>query len=93
MCRKHPEVIAKGKEIDISDLTSDPLLRFQEKYELILMPIACFALPTLIPWYAWNESAATAFLVCGVLRYVANLHAIYCINSFAHLWGTKPYDR
>lgn len=30
--RKHPEVIEKGKRIDISDLEAEPILRFQKKY-------------------------------------------------------------
>lgn len=31
MVKKHPDVIEKGKTIDISDLTSDPMIRFQRK--------------------------------------------------------------
>jgi stearoyl-CoA desaturase (delta-9 desaturase) len=31
MCKKHPEVIRQGKKIDMSDLESDPMLRFQKK--------------------------------------------------------------
>uniref|UniRef100_A0A1B0GM39 Fatty acid desaturase domain-containing protein n=1 Tax=Phlebotomus papatasi TaxID=29031 RepID=A0A1B0GM39_PHLPP len=31
LCRKHPEVIAKGRNLDISDLKADPVLRFQKK--------------------------------------------------------------
>lgn len=31
LCRKHPEVIAKGKQLDIADLEADPVLRFQRK--------------------------------------------------------------
>ncbi|KAL0132478.1 hypothetical protein PUN28_000318 [Cardiocondyla obscurior] len=33
LCRKHPEVKAKGKNIDLSDLESDPILAFQKRYE------------------------------------------------------------
>jgi hypothetical protein len=29
--RKHPEVIAKGKNIDISDLKADPIVMFHNK--------------------------------------------------------------
>ena len=32
MTRKHPEVKAKGRLIDISDVTSDPVCAFQRKY-------------------------------------------------------------
>jgi stearoyl-CoA desaturase (Delta-9 desaturase) len=31
MVKKHPDVIEKGKTIDMSDLTSDPLIQFQRK--------------------------------------------------------------
>lgn len=31
LCKKHPEVIEKGKKIDISDLENDPVLAFQRK--------------------------------------------------------------
>jgi stearoyl-CoA desaturase (delta-9 desaturase) len=31
MVRKHPDVIAKGKTIDLSDLEADPIVRFHEK--------------------------------------------------------------
>jgi len=31
MMRKHPEVIAKGKNIDISDLETDPIVMFHTK--------------------------------------------------------------
>lgn len=31
LCKKHPEVIAKGKGLDISDLKADPVLRFQKE--------------------------------------------------------------
>jgi len=31
MMRKHPDVIAKGKTIDLSDLEADPIVKFQEK--------------------------------------------------------------
>lgn len=33
MSRKHPLVIAKGKDIDMSDLEADSLVMFQKKYE------------------------------------------------------------
>lgn len=32
MLRKHPEVIKKGRIIDMSDILSDPVVQFQQKY-------------------------------------------------------------
>ena len=34
MMRKHPEVIRKGKTLDVSDLLRDPALVWQRKYVL-----------------------------------------------------------
>jgi stearoyl-CoA desaturase (Delta-9 desaturase) len=31
MCKKHPDVIEQGKKVDMSDLTDDPVMRFQQK--------------------------------------------------------------
>lgn len=31
LVRKHPDVKTKGKQLDISDLLADPVLRFQRK--------------------------------------------------------------
>lgn len=52
-----------------------------------------FVVPTFVPWYFWNEHFYTAFLVAGVARYVLSLHVTFTINSIAHLWGTRPYDK
>lgn len=32
MMKKHPDVIAKGKTIDLSDMESDPFVMWQHKY-------------------------------------------------------------
>ena len=37
-----------------------------------------------IPW---------AFLGCVCFRYVYVLHCTWLVNSAAHLWGEKPYDK
>lgn len=31
MCKKHPDVMRKGKAVDCSDLLRDPVIRFQKK--------------------------------------------------------------
>ncbi|XP_023935434.2 acyl-CoA Delta-9 desaturase-like [Bicyclus anynana] len=92
LMRKHPDIKAKGQSIDMSDLWADPLLRFQKKYYMILMPLACFILPTYIPTL-WGESLKNAFFISAVCRYVYVLNVTWLINSAAHKWGTKPYNK
>lgn len=92
LCRKHPEVKRKGQGIDMSDLEADPILMFQHNYYLWVMPLFCFILPTLTPIYLWNETFVNSFCL-NILRYVFTLNSTWLVNSAAHLWGSKPYDR
>lgn len=88
----HPEVMEKRKMIDVTDLTNDPILFFQKKYFLIIMPPIAFVLPSLIPVYFWNENIKVSIFV-NIFRYLTVLHSACLINSWAHMFGTKPYDR
>ena len=61
MCKKHPDVIEKGRKVDMSDLEGDPVLQFQKKYYLPLAILLNFILPISIACYlgesfnvAWN---------------------------------------
>lgn len=50
-------------------------------------------LPTYLPIYLWGEpSLWNSFLVCVVLRYVYTLNVTWCVNSWSHLYGYRPYD-
>ncbi|XP_019635220.1 PREDICTED: acyl-CoA desaturase-like [Branchiostoma belcheri] len=93
LVRKHPDVIAKGKQIDLSDLAADPVVRFQKRYYLPSVLLLCFTLPTVVPILAWRESLTNAFCIAVLSRYVLTLNATWLVNSAAHLWGTRPYDR
>lgn len=56
------------------------------------MPLFTFVIPTLIPYYFWNENIWYAWYV-NIFRYVLQLHGTWSVNSAAHLFGTKPYDK
>jgi len=93
MCRKHPAVIEKGKQIDCSDMLADPVVRFQKKYYLLSVLLCCFVLPTAIPVYFWGEKAYIAFYAAAIFRYCWTLNMTWLVNSAAHLWGSHPYDK
>jgi stearoyl-CoA desaturase (delta-9 desaturase) len=93
MMKKHPQVIIKGRNIDMSDLRNDPVVMFQKNHYLKMALLCSVILPTAIPVFFWNETPIIAFLVCGALRYVTTLHATWLVNSVAHLWGFRPYDK
>ncbi|XP_059476635.1 acyl-CoA Delta-9 desaturase-like [Neocloeon triangulifer] len=92
LCRKHPMVIEKGSGISLKDLEEDKIVMFQKKYYLYLMPFICFIVPTVVPVFIWNESWSTAWFGATLFRYTFTLNVTWMVNSFAHMWGNKPYD-
>ncbi|XP_063924641.1 acyl-CoA Delta-9 desaturase-like [Zophobas morio] len=92
LCRKHPDVIKKGKTVDMSDLENEDVVVFQRKYFRYLTFILSIFIPTVVPWYFWGEHLYVSFCLATMFRYVVSLHATWLVNSVAHLWGTKPYD-
>lgn len=91
LCRKHPEVVRRGKTVDMTDLERDPVVMFQRKYYLPLVILMCFVMPMFVP-RLWGESLWNGFWICSIFRYCFQLHATWLVNSAAHLWGDKPYD-
>jgi stearoyl-CoA desaturase (Delta-9 desaturase) len=40
----------------------------------------------------WGEDFY-ASMNFNIARYVLGLHVNWSINSFTHMWGTRPYDK
>jgi len=93
LVRKHPDVIAQGKKLDLSDLYADKICMFQRRYYKPIALIFCVLLPTIIPYYLWGETLWKAYFIGFALRYVILLNATWCVNSVAHMWGNRPYDK
>ncbi|KAG0431493.1 hypothetical protein HPB47_021722 [Ixodes persulcatus] len=93
MCRKHPEVTKKGKAIDCADVYNDPVVRFQMRYHIPMTILFCFIMPTVIPHRYWGEAKWNSFFVAAILRWVFQLNSTWLVNSAAHIWGQKPYDK
>nr|AFJ66827.1 Z12 acylCoA desaturase [Chauliognathus lugubris] len=92
MCEKNPEFETRCNEVDLSDLYADPIVRYQEKYYYQLLVLIFFVIPTCMPMYLWNESFENAFCI-NLTRYLISLHCTWLVNSAAHFYGNKPYDR
>jgi stearoyl-CoA desaturase (delta-9 desaturase) len=90
--KKHPQLIIDSSKLNFSDLEGDPVIRFQHKYYYPLYIILAVMIPTLVPWYYWNEHLLLSFMTCYVARYNATLHATWFVNSTAHMFGNRPYD-
>lgn len=63
------------------------------RYFIPLRTFLCFIMPTAVPIYFWGESFYWAFMSQCVMRYVLNLNFTWLVNSAAHMWGTRPYDK
>ncbi|KAL1459814.1 hypothetical protein WDU94_011768 [Cyamophila willieti] len=92
MVHVHPEFKEKAKQIGISDLLADPLVMFQHRYYLWLLPIVV-VIPLLLPMYWWGESLSNSWHVVIMLRLTATFNCTFLINSVAHIWGNRPYDK
>ncbi|XP_058812764.1 acyl-CoA Delta-9 desaturase-like [Topomyia yanbarensis] len=93
LSRKHPKVIEYGKKIDMSDLEADPWIMFQKNHYKLLYTIFALFGPTAIPVLCWGESPWYALFVAFFLRTVLSLNGTWSVNSAAHMFGTRPYDK
>ncbi|KAL7027394.1 hypothetical protein ACKWTF_005426 [Chironomus riparius] len=91
MCKKHPEVIRQGKKVDMSDLENDPWLVTQKKYYIPLAFVLNFVVPVYLGILC-GESFTTVWNR-NLFRYIIILNFVWCVNSVAHIWGMKPYDK
>lgn len=92
LVRKHPEVIAKGRALPLDDVRRDPVVMFQHRHKYAFMTVFTFLLPTVVPCALWGEGFMASYMLC-VLRYCLVLHATWAVNSFAHMFGDRPYDK
>lgn len=76
---------------NVPDLLKDPLVMWQHRWYLPLVVTFTFALPTWIGLLGGRPVGG--LLWGGFLRVVMVHHTTFFINSLAHLWGSKPYDR
>ncbi|KAL7015412.1 hypothetical protein ACKWTF_016442 [Chironomus riparius] len=93
LCKKHPDVFKFGSRVSMADLEGDKYVMFQHRHFLPIMLVASLVIPVFIPCYFWNESFWSSFLFVGIVRYIFTLHITWLINSAAHTYGMKPYDK
>lgn len=63
------------------------------RYYMLVMPLLCFLIPTVVPVYYWGETWTNAWFVATMFRYTFILNVTWLVNSAAHKWGGKPYDK
>lgn len=93
LVRKHPDVIEKGQKLELSDLKADKVVMFQRRHYKLSVVIICFLVPMVVPFFLWGESLVVGYFIPGLLRYTLVLNASWLVNSAAHMWGNRPYDK
>uniref|UniRef100_A0A3B1JE27 Stearoyl-CoA desaturase 5 n=1 Tax=Astyanax mexicanus TaxID=7994 RepID=A0A3B1JE27_ASTMX len=63
------------------------------RYYKLSVVMMCFVVPTLVPWYFWDESIWNSYFLPGILRYTICLNCTWLVNSAAHIYGNRPYDK
>ncbi|KAF9003440.1 delta 9-fatty acid desaturase protein [Cyathus striatus] len=76
---------------DVSDLSKNPVVRWQHRHYVTLILFMGFILPTIIPWLLWGD-ARGGYIYAGVLRLCFVHHSTFCVNSLAHWLGETPFD-
>jgi stearoyl-CoA desaturase (delta-9 desaturase) len=76
---------------DVSDLTRNPVIKWQHKNYILLMLIMAFAVPTIICGLGWGDWKG-GYVYAGVVRLVFVHHSTFCVNSLAHWLGESPFD-
>lgn len=74
---------------NVTDLSKDPLIRFQHRFVVPLGILMGFGLPTAIA-ALWGD-ALGGFIIAGALRMTFNHHTTFAINSICHTFGKKNY--
>ncbi|XP_038221938.1 acyl-CoA Delta(11) desaturase-like [Zerene cesonia] len=93
MLKKNEQVLLRGKQLDMSDITGDPLLRFYNKYFTYFKLLFCYILPTTLTIHLWGENWRCAVAWQCFIRFLGMFHSELTVNSLAHAYGYKPYNK
>lgn len=78
------------RKTDVSDLKNRTIFKIQDYYYILLWITISLIIPTLI-CMLWKDGKNGFFL--NFIRIIVVLHMTWCVNSFAHYIGSKPYDK
>ncbi|MGC6426037.1 MAG: fatty acid desaturase [Akkermansiaceae bacterium] len=78
---------------NVKDLRKDPLVRFQDRFYVVIAFIVGLIFPAFIGYLEAGAVGAWAgFLIVGALRVVLVQQCTFFINSLCHMIGSQPYS-
>jgi stearoyl-CoA desaturase (delta-9 desaturase) len=75
----------------VRDLLEDPLVRWQDKYYVLIGLSVALGIPLAVGLLTGNVLGC--LLIGGVLRIVVSHHGTFFINSLCHMVGRRPYSK
>jgi len=93
MKKEHPLVAIKMAQLDLSDIESDPLVKFNSKYITQVHIIFALVLPMAVGVFLLQEPLLDTFIIVYWVRTYHSWHGTAFVNSAAHMFGDKPYNR
>ncbi|KAL2831976.1 hypothetical protein BJY01DRAFT_239919 [Aspergillus pseudoustus] len=78
-------------KVDINDLKADPIVNWQRKYYWQLTILMAYIVPTVIAGLFWGDWLG-GFVLAGCVGTGGVQQVSFCINSFAHYFGTQPFQ-
>jgi len=76
---------------DVSDLSQNPVVKWQHRWYLYLIVGMGFVFPTAVAGLLWNDWRG-GFFYAGAARLLFVHHSTFCVNSIAHWLGDTPFD-
>lgn len=64
---------------------------WQKKYYLYISTFMCFILPTFVYSFMGNVPILPAFTL-SIFTYAWILNITWCVNSFCHMYGSRPWN-
>jgi len=90
--KEHPLCNIKAAGLDVSDLMADSIVRFQHKYYHQCYLFCSLVMPVIMTQWIAQEGWWNAFVIVFMSRNMSNIHATFFVNSWAHMFGDRPYN-
>ena len=79
---------------NVKDLRRDALVRFQDRYYILIAFLVGLVLPAVVGYFVMGNWAGAlgGFLIVGALRVFLVQQSTFFINSLCHTIGSQPYS-
>lgn len=62
------------------------------RYYVVLKILLTWVVPILLPMLLWDDPFLNSFYM-RMMLWIYSLNGTWAVNSAAHIWGSKPYDK